>query len=91
MPRILEACMVICFGISWPTNIIKSYRARTARGKSFLFLIFIFMGYCFGIAAKLSAPPLNYVFVFYVINAVMVAVDISLYFRNSALDKRNIV
>ena len=40
MSEFLEALMVIAFGISWPMNIVKSVRARTAKGKSFLFLIF---------------------------------------------------
>ena len=89
MPQILEACMIILFGISWPTNIIKSYRSRTARGKSLLFSILIFTGYCFGIAAKILGGSVNYVCIFYIINVIMVFTDILLYFRNSALDRQN--
>jgi hypothetical protein len=85
----LEALMIITFGISWPTNILKSYKARTAKGKSLLFLIFIFCGYWFGIASKISANAVNYVCVFYIINSMMVFVDILLYFRNRALDRQN--
>lgn len=33
MAELLEAMMVLSFGISWPASIIKSYRARTAKGK----------------------------------------------------------
>ena len=33
MPEFLEALMVIAFGISWPMNIVKSVRARTAKGR----------------------------------------------------------
>ena len=80
--------MVILFGISWPTSIIKSYRARTAKGKSLLFLCFIFFGYVCGIAAKLISGGINYVFPFYVLNLVMVGTDIALYFRNRALDRK---
>lgn len=88
MAEILEAAMVISFGISWPTSIVKSYRARTAKGKSLLFLCFILFGYVCGIAAKLIAGKLTYVFVFYIINFIMVATDIALYFRNKKLDAR---
>ena len=88
MPEILEALMIILFGISWPTNIIKSYRSRTAKGKSLPFSILIFTGYCFGIASKIWGGSINYVCIFYVINSIMVFVDILLYFRNSALDRQ---
>lgn len=56
MSELLEIGMVVCFGISWPMSVIKSYRARTAKGKSLFFLIMIFTGYICGIAAKLLAP-----------------------------------
>lgn len=88
MPEILEAAMVILFGVSWPTSIIKSYRARTAKGKSLLFLCFIFFGYVCGIAAKLISGNITYVFAFYVLNLVMVGADVALYFRNRALDRK---
>lgn len=78
--------MVISFGISWPTSIIKSYRARTAKGKSLLFLCFIFFGYVCGIAAKILSGSITYVFAFYVLNLLMVGADIVLYFRNRRLD-----
>ena len=47
MPEILEIIMILCFGASWPFNVAKSYRARTAKGKSLLFLILIEVGYLF--------------------------------------------
>lgn len=78
--------MVISFGVSWPTSIIKSYRARTAKGKSLLFLCFIFFGYICGIAAKIITGNITYVFAFYVLNLLMVGTDIALYFRNRRLD-----
>jgi hypothetical protein len=86
MAEFLEAIMVICFGFSWPLNIIKSLRTRTAKGKSIAFLVLIEGGYLAGMGAKLSGGTLNYVFIFYVLNALMVAADIVLYFRNRALD-----
>ena len=87
MAEFFEAGMLICFGFSWPMNILKSWRVRTAKGKSFLFLVFVELGYICGILAKLIAGNINYVFPFYVLNAVMVGTDIVLYFRNRALDR----
>jgi O-antigen ligase len=82
-----EAFMVICFGISWPVSIVKSVKSRTVKGKSLVFILFVLCGYAFGIACKLISGTITYVFIFYVINFVMVAVDIGLYFRNSRLDR----
>lgn len=87
MSQFLEALMVVLFGISWPLNIIKSVRSRTARGKSLPFLIFIWTGYIAGIASKLVAGNITYVFVFYMLNLIMVSIDFCLYFRNVKLDR----
>lgn len=86
MTEILEAIMVICFGISWPMNIVKSLRAKTAKGKSVLFLIFIIVGYVAGITGKIISGNITYVFIFYVINLLMVSVDFVLYFVNRRKD-----
>ena len=88
MAEFLEACMIISFGLSWPTSIIKSWKVRTAKGKSLLFLIFVEIGYVCGISAKLIAGNISYVFPFYVLNFVMVGTDIVLCFRNRALDRQ---
>lgn len=91
--EILEAVMVICFGLSWPLSIIKSYKARTAKGKSLFFLMFIFIGYLCGIGWKMIAYSNGYGFsyptVFYFINLFMVGTDIALYFRNKKIDLKN--
>ena len=86
--EILETLMIISFGISWPTSIHKSYTARSTKGKSLLFLFFIFVGYLFGIAAKLLTNNLNLAFWFYILNSVMVFTDIFLYFRNRRIQRR---
>ena len=88
MPEILEITMLVCFGASWPMNVIKSYRARTAKGKSLPFLILIMLGYICGITGKLISPSFKwYVLFFYVLNFVMVSVDLAMYIRNCRLDK----
>jgi hypothetical protein len=87
MSQFLEACMVISFGISWPISIMKSLKSRTAKGKSIIFILFVLFGYACGIASKLTAGKITYVFIFYVINFFMVAFDGLLYLRNSKLDR----
>ena len=96
MPEILEIIMIVSFGVSWPFNVVRSYRARTAKGKSPAFLIFILIGYIAGIAAKLANPAYMaefstkwYVLIFYILNFIMVSVDFGLYLRNRRLDLAN--
>lgn len=96
MAEILEVIMVLSFGASWPFNVIKSYKARTAKGKSILFLCLILFGYVAGIASKLinEAYMANfaekwYVLFFYCLNFIMVFADLLIYFRNKKLDKDN--
>lgn len=86
--ELMEIAMIVAFGCSWPMNVIKSYRARTAKGKSLPFLILILLGYICGITGKLIAPSFKwYVLFFYVLNFVMVSVDLAMYIRNCRLDK----
>lgn len=86
MSEFLEALMVISFGISWPLSIYKSYKSRTSKGKSLFFLLFILFGYACGILSKITSGTITYVFLFYVLNFVMVGTDILLYFRNRRLE-----
>ena len=78
--------MLIMFGVSWPVSLYKSYRARTAAGKSLIFLICIEIGYISGIANKILFNY-NWVLWLYVLNFLMVAADMVMYFRNHRLDK----
>lgn len=96
MSEILEIIMIVSFGASWPMNVIKSYKARTAKGKSFAFLLLIFFGYIAGITSKFmneaymaSFSEKWYVLFFYFLNLFMVGTDLILYFRNKKLDKIN--
>ena len=93
MSEILEVIMIVSFGASWPLNLMKSYKARTAKGKSIAFLLLIFFGYIAGIVSKLCNPTYMseigekwYVIFFYVLNFVMVGADLCMYFRNRRLD-----
>lgn len=94
MAEILEIIMILSFGASWPMNVMKSYKARTAKGKSCTFLCLIIFGYIAGITSKFvneaymaSFSTKWYVLFFYVLNLAMVSVDLALYFRNRRLDK----
>ncbi len=94
MSEALEIIMIVSFGASWPLNVIKSYRARTAKGKSLWFLLLIFFGYVAGIASKFLNPTYMaefsdkwYVLFFYFLNITMVGADLVLYARNRRLDK----
>lgn len=87
--------MVIGFGASWPFNIIRAYKARTAKGTSLLFMSLIGAGYVCGILCKICTwvadstkiGPLAIVaFVFYFINLGMIITGITIYFRNKRLD-----
>ncbi|MCQ2385586.1 MAG: hypothetical protein MJ078_02790 [Clostridia bacterium] len=95
MTEILEIIMIVSFGASWPLNVMKSVKARTAKGKSPAFLCLILFGYVAGIASKLLNESYMsqfaskwYVLVFYVLNFLMVAADLIVYFRNRRLDKK---
>ena len=76
-----EAIMLICFGAAWPFSIYKSYQARNNSGKSLGFMIIILIGYISGIIHKLY---FNYdlVILLYLLNSLMVSIDIALYIRN---------
>jgi len=85
----LEAGMLFCFGFAWPFNIYKSFKARANAGKSLLFLIVIWLGYLLGIFYKTLSPDRDFVLWLYVINIIMVSVDIALYYRNKAIGERH--
>ena len=98
LPEILEIIMIVSFGASWPLNLMKSYKARTTKGKSLPFLLLIFFGYVAGIASKLVSETYManigdkwYVLFFYVLNFLMVGADIVMYVRNYKLDKRRAI
>ena len=61
--EILEMVMIVCFGISWPLSVYKSYKARTAEGKSFVFLFAIWFGYVAGICGKIMQENMRENFV----------------------------
>ena len=73
-----SACPGRCLSIS--------PQSPTAKGKSLFFEVFIWTGYVSAIIGKIVTQNLTYVFYFYILNIVMVSIDICLYFRNRRLD-----
>lgn len=93
---LLEAMMILCFGLSWPISIRKSWVSRTAKGKSLFFECFLWIGYVFGIARKFllwgaAEGSLGWLFylswAFYCLNIIEITIDMLLYFRNVKLDR----
>ncbi len=86
---IFEILMLSCFGAAWPASIYKSYKSRSCRGKSILFLIIILAGYASGIIHKLIYS-MDAVITLYIFNLCMVLFDIVLYIRNKK-EERNVL
>lgn len=84
--QILEIGMLACFGLSWPFNITKSIRSRTAKGKSTSFEIIAIIGYLLGLTGKFIDGNITYVVVFYILDILLVSTDLILTFRNKRLD-----
>lgn len=97
MPPIATFCetlMIICFGLSWPLSVYKSWKSRTAKGKSLQFEIFIWIGYIFGITKNFimfGNGSNSWIFflgwAFYFLNFIEITIDMALYFRNKKLDQ----
>ena len=101
LAAIFEIVMVLGFGASWPFNIVRAYKARTAKGTSISFTLLIGIGYIGGILSKIFSAVAKgsgywtnglegflhiLAFVFYFINLSMVTAGIVIYFRNKKLD-----
>ena len=89
MPQILETFMLVCFGFSWPINLIKNIRAKTAKSTSLFFIILIMLGYVAGIAAKIASGQINYVLIAYFLNLFVVSLNLIVYFINRKHDRNS--
>ena len=90
MGSILETVMLVCFGFSWPLNVTKAYKAKTAKGTSLPFILLVFVGYVAGITAKLISGQINYVLIAYLLNLAIVSLNVIVYCRNVSLDKKRL-
>jgi membrane protein DedA with SNARE-associated domain len=91
MAEILETIMLIAFGLSWPINVYKNFKARTAKSMSLWFILLIIFGYVAGIAAKILSNRVNYVLAVYVLNLVMVSANLIVYIINRRYDRAGYV
>ena len=80
--------MLVCFGLSWPLNAYKNYKAGTAAGASWQFIALITAGYLAGIAAKFVSGSVNWVLAVYLLNLVCIGINWAVSFRNRRLDAR---
>ncbi len=100
LATICEIIMVICFGASWPFNVIRAYKARSTKGTSLPFMSLICLGYVGGIMNKVFTMCLNVsngqpaltwlqwiAFAFYIVNITLVSAGIVIYFRNKKIEK----
>ena len=91
IPHFCEIAMLCLFGCSWPFNIAKALRTRTAKGKSVVFEVLVIVGYLIGLFGKLYAyrqtGTLAYSVWFYIADILMVSVDLVLYCINTRRDK----
>ncbi|MBE7018839.1 MAG: hypothetical protein E7413_03045 [Ruminococcaceae bacterium] len=93
--ELMEAVTILCFGLSWPISIHKSYISKTAKGKSLFFEVFLLIGYAFGIFRKIlqltqlgcSGGIFYLSFFFYILNFLEISIDVALYFRNCKYDR----
>lgn len=79
---VFEAIMMVCFGVSWPLSIYRTYRVKNPVGKSVAFLWLIIVGYLAGILHKIFGR-MDWVICLYALNAAMVSADLFLvyYYR----------
>ena len=91
IPQFCEIAMLCLFGCSWPFNIAKALRTRTAKGKSVVFEVLVIIGYLIGLFGKLYAyrqtGTLAYSVWFYIADILMVSVDLVLYCVNARRDR----
>lgn len=93
--KILEAIMIILFGLSWPFNLFKSIKSKSTKGKSLLFLFLIDIGYIAGMTSKFLSTTFVWatdwwIFVIYAINFTMVTADLIVYFINRNREKKEL-
>ena len=86
MKDLFEALMLISFGAAWPASIYRSWKSRTTKGKSLLFMLIVLFGYACGIINKVINSA-DYVLAFYALDCILVSVDLVLYFRNKRIEQ----
>ncbi len=91
--HVLEAAMLICFGLAWPVSNLRMLRTGKAQGKGLPFTLLVLTGYISGAAAKLvlaaQDTPLAPVFWLYLLNAASVAINLALQWHYGVRNARH--
>lgn len=82
---IFEIIMLLCFGFAWPVSIYKSWTSESTGGKSPLFSVIVILGYVAGMIHKWLYSR-DIVMILYLINTLMVAADLAIYYRNKKIE-----
>ena len=85
--EICETVMLVCFGLSWPISLIKNIKLKSAKGMNMQFILLIIVGYIAGISAKIIKGVYGFVFFMYILNIVIVSMNLIVYFINKHYDK----
>ena len=88
MAELLESTMLICFGLSWPMNLAKNIKAKSAKNMSLQFILLIITGYIAGITAKIYTHKFNYVLAVYLLNLIIVSANVIVFFINRRYDRQ---
>ncbi len=85
IPQVLEAMMLVCFGVAWPLANLRMLRTRRAEGKGLPFTLVILTGYACGALAKavglVGGAALAPVFWLYLLNLGSVGLNLFLQWR----------
>jgi hypothetical protein len=83
--HLLEAAMLVCFGLAWPLANLRMLRTHRPEGKGLPFTLVILTGYLCGAGAKLivaaHGAALAPVFWLYLLNTLSVATNLFLQWR----------
>ncbi len=82
-----ELIMLVCFGLSWPISVFKSWKTKSTTGKSLFFMLAILIGYIAGIIHKIFYFN-DFVIYIYLFNFLMVSLDIALFIHHYRREKR---
>jgi hypothetical protein len=79
---VLEAIMLVCFGVAWPCATLKLLRSGRSPGHGLVFTVIILCGYIFGASSKvlvaIHGTQLAPVFWLYALNATSVGLNLAL-------------
>lgn len=81
---LLEAGMMVCFGASWPFQVVKTYKSKEVKGKSIHFLWLVEIGYVLGMLHHILYAPDTVIYL-YLLNFILVGTDMILYYKYKKL------